>query len=140
VWDRDFPAAPALVRVRRGGRVIDAVAQITKSGHVFVFERTTGKSLFPIEYKKARASDVDGEKLAETQPLPMLPPPFARQEVTEDTLTRRTPEAQRAVLERFRRLRSNGQFEPPSREGTVIFPGFDGGGEWGGASFDPATG
>ena len=140
VWDRDFPAAPALVRVKRGGRFIDAVAQITKSGHVFVLERATGKSLFPIDYRKAPASDVDGEKLAETQLLPLLPPPFARQNVTEDTLTRRTPEARRAVLERFRRLRSNGQFEPPSREGTVIFPGFDGGGEWGGASFDPATG
>ena len=140
VWDRDFPAAPALVRVRRGGRLIDAVAQISKSGHVFVFERTTGKSLFPIEYRKAGASDVDGEKLADTQPLPMLPPPFARQEVTEDTLTRRTPEARRAVLERFRAIRSNGQFEPPSLQGTVVFPGFDGGGEWGGASFDPTTG
>ncbi|HEV8484654.1 MAG TPA: PQQ-binding-like beta-propeller repeat protein [Blastocatellia bacterium] len=140
VWDRDFPAAPALVTVKRGGRLIDAVAQITKSGHVFVFERATGKSLFPIEYRKASASDVDGERLAETQPLPMLPLPFARQELTEDSLTRRTPEAQGAVLERFRAIRSKGQFEPPSLTGTVVFPGFDGGGEWGGASFDPVTG
>ena len=120
--------------------MIDAVAQITKSGHVFVFERATGRSVFPLEYRKAGASDVDGEKLAETQPLPMVPPPFARQELTEDTLTRRTPEAHRAVLERFRAIRSKGQFEPPSLQGTVVYPGFDGGGAWGGASFDPATG
>lgn len=140
VWDRDFPTAPALVTVKRGGRRIAAVAQITKSGHVFVFERATGGSLFPLEYKKVPPSDVAGEKLADTQPLPMLPPPFARQKLTQETLTQRTPEARRAVLERFRAIRSNGQFEPPSLQGTVIFPGFDGGGEWGGASFDPATG
>ncbi len=140
VWDRDLPSAPALVRVKRDGRTIEAVAQITKSGHVFVFERATGKSLFPIEYRKVPTLGVDGEKLAETQPFPLLPPPFARQMLTADMLTQRTPEAHRAALERFRRLRSNGQFEPPSFEGTIIFPGFDGGGEWGGAAFDPETG
>ncbi len=140
VWDRDLPAAPALVTVKRGGRTIEAVAQITKSGHVFVFERATGKSLFPIEYRQVPNVGVEDEKLAETQPFPLLPPPFARQMLTADLLTRRTPEAHRAVLERFRRLRSKGQFEPPSFEGTIIFPGFDGGGEWGGAAFDPETG
>lgn len=140
VWDRDFPAAPTLVTVKRNGRMIDAVAQITKSGHVFVFERATGKSLFPLEYRRVPTSGVDGEKLAVTQPFPLLPPPFARQQLTEDMLTTRTPEAHRAALERFRAIRSNGQFEPPSREGTIVFPGFDGGGEWGGAAFDPETG
>ncbi|HEY9433045.1 MAG TPA: PQQ-binding-like beta-propeller repeat protein [Blastocatellia bacterium] len=140
VWDRDFPSAPALVTVKRNGRLIDAVAQITKSGHVLVFERGTGKSLFPIEYRKVPTAGVDGETLAETQPFPLLPPPFARQFLTEEMLTRRTPEAHRAALERFRKIRSNGQFEPPSLEGTVIFPGYDGGAEWGGAAFDPKTG
>ncbi len=140
VWDRDFPSAPALVRLRRNGREIDAVAQITKSGHVFVFERETGKSIFPIEYRKVPTNGVEGEKLAATQPLPVLPPPFARQSLTEDMLTRRTPEAQKAAIERFRKIRSNGQFEPPSLEGTIILPGYDGGGEWGGAAFDPETG
>jgi quinoprotein glucose dehydrogenase len=140
VWDRDFPTAPQLITLRRNGRLIDAVAQPTKSGHVYVFDRVTGKSLFPIRYQKTRASDVPGEKLADAQPLPLSPPPFARQMLTEDLLTNRTPEARRAVLERFRRLRSNGQFDPPSIEGTVIFPGFDGGAEWGGAAFDPSTG
>lgn len=140
VWDRDFPSAPQLVTVKRNGRAIDAVAQITKSGHVYLFERTTGKTLFPIEYRQYPQSPIEGERLAATQPLPLLPPPFARQRLTEDMLTQRTPEAHRAALERFRKLRSNGQFEPPSLEGTVVFPGYDGGGEWGGAAFDPETG
>jgi quinoprotein glucose dehydrogenase len=140
VWDRDLPAPPSLVTVRRGGQLIDGVAQITKSGHVFVFERASGKPLFPVEYRAAPASDVDGESLAAMQPLPVKPAPFARQVLTEAMLTKRTPEAHRAVLETFRKVRSDGQFAPPSREGTVVFPGFDGGGEWGGAAFDPETG
>jgi quinoprotein glucose dehydrogenase len=140
LWDRDLPSAPALVTVRREGRLIDAVAQVTKSGHIFVFERETGKPLFPIEYRKVPTQGVDGEKLADTQPFPVLPPPVARQQLTERMLTRRTPEAHRAVLEQFRTMRSNGQFEPPSREGTILFPGYDGGPGWGGAAFDPQTG
>jgi quinoprotein glucose dehydrogenase len=140
VWDRDFPAAPALVTVKLGRRFIDAVAQITKSGHVYLFERATGKPLFPIEYRKVSTAGADGEKLAETQPLPTLPLAFARQMLTEELLTRRTPEAHKAVVERFRKLHSRGQFEPPSLEGTIVFPGFDGGGEWGGAAVDPQTG
>lgn len=139
VWDRDLPSAPSLVTIKRDGRETPAVAQITKSGHVFVFERESGKPLFPIEYRKVSTAGVEGEVLAETQPFPLLPPPFARQMLTEETLTKRTPEAHRAVLERFRGMRSRGQFEPPSLEGTVVFPGFDGGGEWGGAAFDPET-
>lgn len=139
VWDRDFPTPPALVSVRREGRIIDAVAQVTKSGHTYVFERETGKSLFPIEYRKVPPSEVEGEVLATEQPFPLQPPAFARQMLTEDVLTRRTPQAHQAALERFRKLRSAGQFTPPSAEGSVIFPGFDGGAEWGGAAFDPET-
>ena len=140
LWDRDFPAAPTLVTVKRDGRAIDAVAQITKSGFVFVFERETGRPLFPIEYRKVPASDVDGEVTADTQPFPLQPAPFARQMLTPDIVTNRTPEARQAVLEQLRNLRSGGQFAPPSLQGTVIFPGFDGGGEWGGPAFDPETG
>ncbi|MCW5977401.1 MAG: PQQ-binding-like beta-propeller repeat protein [Bryobacteraceae bacterium] len=140
VWDRDFPTTPSLVTVRRDGRLVDAVAQATKSGHLLVFERETGKPLFPIEYRRVPKSDVEGEVLAETQPFPLQPPPFARQELTEEMLTRRTPEAHRAVLEKFRKIRSGPQFTPPSLEGTVVFPGFDGGAEWGGQAFDPETG
>jgi quinoprotein glucose dehydrogenase len=140
LWDRDFPAPPNLVTVKRDGRLVDAVAQITKAGVVFVFERETGKPLFPIEYREVPRSEVDGEVTAATQPFPVKPPPFARQILTEEMLTRRTPEAHQAVLDQFRKIRSAGQFVPPSFEGTVVFPGFDGAGEWGGAAFDPATG
>ena len=140
IWDRDLPAPANLVSLRRGGRQIDAVAQITKSGHVFVFERATGNPLFPIQYQKYPPSDVEGEVTADSQPLPLAPEPFARQRLTEDMLTARTPEAQRAALERFRTVRSGGQFVPASVQGTIVFPGLDGGAEWGGAAFDPATG
>jgi len=139
IWDRDLPAQPSLVTVQRDGRDVDAVAQTTKSGYVFLFNRESGKPLFPIEYKKYPASDLDGEVAAETQPLPTAPPPFARQQLTEDMLTERTPAAHADALERFRKLRSAGQFVPGSREGTMIFPGFDGGAEWGGPAFDPST-
>lgn len=140
VWDRDLPAAPSLVTLKRNGKRVDAVAQTTKSGHVWVFERETGKPVFPIEQLKVPPSDVEGEVLAETQPLPSKPPAFARQELTEENLTRWTPEAHAAVLKRFRELRSGPQFTPPSTQGTVFTPGLDGGGTWGGAAFDPETG
>lgn len=140
VWDRDLPSAPSLVTIERDGRRLDAVAQITKSGHVFLFERETGTPVFPIEEQPVSTNGVAGEQLSPTQPLPTAPPPFSRQVLTENDLTQRTPAAHAAALERFRAVRSRGQFEPPSREGTVIFPGFDGGAEWGGAAFDPETG
>ena len=140
LWDRDFPAAPTLITLRRNGRAVDAVAQTTKSGYVFVFDRDTGRPLFPIEYRNVPASDVDGEMTASTQPFPVKPPPFARQEFTQDIVTNRTPEAHSAVMAQLQKLRSGGQFTPPSLQGTVVFPGFDGGGEWGGPAFDPETG
>ncbi len=141
IWDRDFPSPPSLVTVTRGGKQVDAVAQTTKQGWVYLFDRTDGKPLFPIEYRKYPASDVPGEAAAEMQPLPVKPAPFARQALTEDLLTNRTPEAHRQALERFRSFRSAGQFVPLSvGKDTVIFPGFDGGAEWGGSAFDPETG
>ncbi len=138
VWDWDFPAAPNLVTLTRSGRKVEAVAQVTKYGYVYVFNRRTGEPLFPIEYRKVPPSAVDGELLAEHQPYPVKPPPFTRQELTEAMLTRRTPEAHAAVLAQYRRM-SKGFFAPPSLEGTIVFPGFDGGAEWGGAAFDPDT-
>ena len=140
LWDHDLPAQPSLVTVKREGRLLDAVAQITKSGHVFVFGRETGTPLFPIEYRPVPATDVPGESVAATQPFPLRPPPFARQSLTEEALTRRTPAAHKAALDQLRLLRNEGPYTPPSLEGTVIFPGFDGGGNWGGAAFDPETG
>ena len=140
IWDRDLPAAPVLVTVRRHGHSIDAVAQTTKSGFVFLFDRQNGTPLFPIESRPYPTSDVDGEVTADSQPLPLKPPPFARQILTEDLLTNRTPQAHAAVLARFRALRNGGEFVPPSLQGTILFSGMDGGAEWGGPAFDPQTG
>jgi quinoprotein glucose dehydrogenase len=140
LWDRDLPAAPVLVTLRRNRRLIDAVAQITKQGYVFVFERRTGKPLYPIEERAVPASDIPGEQAHATQPLPVKPPPFARQAFTEADATSISPEARKAVLARLQTVRTGRQFIPPSKEGTMIFPGFDGGGEWGGAAFDAASG
>jgi quinoprotein glucose dehydrogenase len=139
IWDRDLPAPPNLVTVTRDGRTIDAVAQTTKSGFVYLFERETGKPLFPIDDRKYPASDLEGEVTAPLQPLPIAPKPFARQRLTAEMLTTRTPAAHAAALARFKMLRSDGQFIPGSRQGTIIFPGYDGGAEWGGAAFDPET-
>jgi quinoprotein glucose dehydrogenase len=141
MWDRDFPAPPVLVKVKHEGKVVDAVAQTTKSGFVYVFDRVTGEPLFPIEYRKYPASDVPGEVAADSQPLPVKPAPFARQELTEDLLSARTPAIHEWALSKFREFRSAGQFVPFTvGKETVIFPGFDGGAEWGGQAFDPATG
>jgi quinoprotein glucose dehydrogenase len=139
LWDRDLPQAPVLVDVRRGGRTVDAVAQATKSGHVFVFDRETGEPLFPIEERAVPPSDLKGERAWATQPQPLKPPPFARQSFGEEDATDLSPASRAAVLERLRRVRSGGQFVPPSTQGTVIFPGFDGGAEWGGSAFDPES-
>jgi quinoprotein glucose dehydrogenase len=139
IWDRDLPAPPVLVTVNRDGRAVDALAQTTKSGYVFLFDRATGAPLFPIERHKYPPSDIEGEVTSPTQGLPLAPPPFARQKLTEDLLTERTPQAHQEALERFRKIRSGGQFVPGSREGTIIFPGYDGGAEWGGPAFDPES-
>lgn len=140
IWDRDLPARPNLLTLMIDGKQVDAVAQITKSGHVFVFNRETGAPLFPIEEVPAAPSDLRGEWTADTQPLPLKPPPFSRQIFTEADATNISPASREAVLKRLRTTRSGGQFVPPSVEGTVIFPGFDGGGEWGGAAHDPSNG
>jgi quinoprotein glucose dehydrogenase len=140
VWDLDFPAAPSLVTVTRNGQKVDAVAQITKTGYVYVLDRKTGKPLFDVQDRQVPASNVDGEVLSRTQPYPVKPPSFTRQAFTQDMITNRTPEAHAAVLEKFRSVDSNGVYTPPSLRGTMLFPGTDGGGEWGGAAFDPDTG
>lgn len=140
LWDRDLPAPPSLVTIRRGKRAIDAVAQITKSGFVYVFDRETGSPLFPIVERHFPASRIPGEVSSPTQPVALAPEPFARQQLTRDMLTQRTSEAHAAVLAQFDTLISAGQFVPPDLNGAILFPGFDGGGEWGGTAFDPETG
>ena len=140
IWDRDFPSPPTLVTVTRDGSPVDAVAQTTKQGWLYLFDRTNGHPLFPIEYRSYAPSDTPGEIAAAKQPLPLTPEPFARQRLTEDILTSRTPGAHRWAVEKFRSFRSGGQFVPlAAGQETVVFPGFDGGAEWGGSAFDPET-
>ncbi len=138
LWDRDLPAPPNLVTVVHEGRRIDAVAQVTKSGHVFVFDRETGKPLFPIDEVAVPMSDLQGESAWPTQPIPRKPAPFARQLFNYNEITDISPEAHREVLDRFVKIRPHAPCMPPSAEGTIILPGFDGGAEWGGAAADPA--
>jgi quinoprotein glucose dehydrogenase len=140
IWDRDLNAPPALVTIKRDGKVIDAVAQTTKTGHVFLFDRVSGKPLFPIEEKPYPKSAIPGEITSPTQPVPVSPPPFARQTMTEKDVTNRTPEAHEAVLRKFKSVLSTGPFTPQTLEGTILLPGSDGGQEWGGPAFDPETG
>jgi quinoprotein glucose dehydrogenase len=138
IWDRDFPSPPALLTVTRDGKSVDAIAQTTKQGFLFLFNRANGKPLFPIEEKPYPASDVPGEVASPTQPTPLLPAPFTRQRVTEGLLTDRTPEAHAWAVKEFSQVRSTGQFTPLGLDkATVIFPGTLGGAEWGGPAVDP---
>ena len=145
IWDRDLPAPPNLVMVERNGRRIPAVAQITKDAHVWVFDRETGEPLFPIEEFDVPPSKLLGERAATKQRFPTLPEPFSRQVLTADDLLRPgfpaydRPDSP-TVGERFAGVTSAGQFVPLDTLGVVIFPGLDGGGEWGGAAVDPQRG
>ncbi|MGN6435901.1 MAG: outer membrane protein assembly factor BamB family protein [Agriterribacter sp.] len=139
VWDMDISSPPVCVTVERNGKKIDAVAQTTKTGFVFVLERETGKPLFPIEEKAVLTSTaIRGEKLSPTQPFPVLPRPFARQKLTAGDLNTMVSDSAE-IRKRFSSYRSEGMFTPPTTSGTIILPGYDGGGEWGGPAVDPGT-
>lgn len=141
IWDRDFPSPPALVTVKHDGREVDAVAQTSKQGFLFLFDRVSGKPLFPIEERSFPASQIPGEVTSPTQPVPLAPEPFARQVLTEDLLTQRTPEAHAWAVKEFSTYLSAGQFVPTGLDKeTVVFPCFLGGAEWGGPAVDPRTG
>jgi glucose dehydrogenase len=141
LWDRDFPAPPALVTVKRDGRMVDAVAQTTKQGVLFLLDRTNGKPLFPVEERPVPPSDVPGEVASPTQPVPSAPAPYARQFLNEDLLTNRTPEAHAWALKEYRTFRNGGMFTPLTvGKQTLVVPGFDGGAEWGGPAVDPVSG
>jgi glucose dehydrogenase len=141
IWDRDFPAPPALVTMKRDGKTVDAVVQTSKQGYVYLFDRATGEPLVPIHEHPYPASTVPGETAAKTQPLPDGPEPYARQRFSEDMLTTRTPEMHEWAVKAFRDIRSDGQFLPMVvGKQTVVFPGFDGGAEWGGPAVDPVNG
>ena len=137
LWDRDFPSPPTLLTITRQGKKVDAVAQTSKQGFVFVFDRNSGEPLFPVEFHDYPPSTVPGEQAARQQALPTKPAPFSRQLLTADLLTNRTPAAHQWAVDRFQKFRSRGQFVPFSvGQDTVVFPGFDGGAEWGGSAVD----
>jgi quinoprotein glucose dehydrogenase len=141
-WDWDPSSYPVLVTVKHEGKKIDAVVQTTKTGFVFIFDRETGKPLFPIaEVPVDTVSQLKGEKLWPTQPIPQKPAPFVRQSFTEKDINPYLPEASlNKVREELKRLHTGKLFTPQSKDGTIIFPGFDGGAEWGGPGVDPNTG
>lgn len=137
IWDRDLPAPPNLITITRNGKKIDAVAQVTKQGYVFVFDRVTGKPIFPITETPVPKSMLKGEVAWATQPIPNKPAPFARQSksLNENEIS---PYAEnRAELIQNIRNYKTATYHPGTKEGTIIFPGYDGGAEWGGAAADP---
>ncbi len=140
VWDYDLPAQPILCHSQRNGRKIDAVAQLTKTGLCFVFDRLTGQPLFGVEERPVPQSDVPGEQTWPTQPVPLKPPPFTKHGFSADDITDISPQATAYVKELFDQYRSGPIFTPPSTQGTIVKPGFLGGALWGGGSFDPSTG
>ena len=140
LWDRDLPANPNLVTLHKDGKAIDAVAQITKHGYIFVFDRENGQPVFPIEEKPVPSESLPGEEVWPTQPIPTLPEPFARQHFTEGDISDLSAATHQELLEKFRKIKHSAMFQPPSKQGSWIFPGFDGGGEWGGAAVDQETG
>ncbi|TRW23679.1 pyrroloquinoline quinone-dependent dehydrogenase [Flavobacterium zepuense] len=139
LWDYDLPAPPALITITKDGKKTDAVAQITKQGFVFVFNRETGVPLFPVEERKVPASTMPGELASPTQPFPVKPKPFARQLITEADLSNYSKKDHDALVKQFRSMRYEGLFTPPDMKGTIEIPGTRGGAEWGGAAFDPVT-
>jgi len=142
LWDWDFPNAPALLTVKKDGKSIDALVQTSKQGYIYLLDRVTGKPVYPIVESPVPAhSDLDGEQPSPTQPIPTVIPPFARQGISEADLNKNIPDSSyQELVKRYRTFKSGPMFTPPSLEGTLVFPGLTGGGEWGGPSVDPETG
>ncbi len=142
LWDHDLSSPPALVTINKNGKQTDAVALTTKTGFVFVFDRETGKPVYPIEERSVpHTSELTGEYLSPTQPYTSIPKPFVRQIITENDLNKFLPDSSYAdVKKRFEGYKHSNMFEPLSKEGTIVAPGLDGGAEWGGPSYDPTTG
>ncbi|MCB0629649.1 MAG: pyrroloquinoline quinone-dependent dehydrogenase [Saprospiraceae bacterium] len=140
LWDYDLPAPPTLVTVERNGRKIDAVSLTSKIGFLYLFDRETGEPLFPIEEQPVPPSGVAGEQAWPTQPFPLRPAPYARQDMTSEDVTNISEEARDAVRSRLQELRFEGLFTPPDPRGTLMIPGTRGGSEWGGSAYDPNSG
>ncbi len=141
LWDYDLPTAPKLLTVTHDGQKIPVVAQPSKQGFLYVFNRETGEPLWPIVERPMPKSDVPGEQSWPTQPIPTAPPPFARQSFTEDDINPYLPEADKEKLrEMFATYRVEGIYTPPSVQGTLMLPGHNGGANWGGTAVDPDNG
>src|SRR6187455_429216 len=141
LWDFDLPQAPKLLTIRQNGRNVDVVAQATKMGFVFVFERKTGRPIFPIEERPVPQTDVPGEVSWPTQPYPTKPAPFARQTFTEKDINPFLPPAElEAMRQKVRNARNEGLYTPPSLQGSVSMPGHNGGANWGSSAVDPVRG
>jgi quinoprotein glucose dehydrogenase len=140
VWDYDIPAAPTLIDISVDGRPIKALAQVTKQGFVYVFDRVTGEPVWPIEERPVPASTVPGERLSPTQPFPTKPAAFERQGITIDDLIDFTPELRSEAEALLQNSEYGGLFHPPSEKGTLNLPGWGGGANWYGAAVDPASG
>jgi glucose dehydrogenase len=141
IFDYDDATAPKLLTVRHKGKPVDVVAEVSKQGFVWVFDRDTGKPLWPVEERPVPASDVPGEKTSPTQPFPVKPPPFARQKFTVDDLSPYlSPEDRARFRDMILSARNDGLFTPPSFRGSVEMPGNNGGANWGGAAVDPSHG
>lgn len=137
MWDRDLPCPGNLITITHNGKKVDAIAQPTKDGLLFVLNRVTGQPIFPVKETKVPTTPaLPGEHPWPTQPIPVLPKPFSMQELTEKTITDRTPEAHEYVLKRFLNSEYGSKYLPPSEKGTLYF-GFGGGAEWGGTAVDP---
>ncbi len=140
LWDHDLPTYPNLITVEKDGQKIDAAAQVTKTGYVFLFDRETGKPLFEVKETPVEASTAKGEKAWPTQPIPVKPPPFAKTRFDESDITDISEASRKFVLEKFSNLKTGPSFHPPSEQGTICIPGFHGGATWSGASYDPKQG
>ncbi len=142
LWDYDIPCQPNLVTVTHGGKRIDAVAQSTKMGHLFLLDRETGKPLFPVEERPVPQSTIPGEVSSPTQPFPLKPPPYSKQSFTQNDITDLNPTATKAVQDFIneKNMLLGDVFIPPGIRPSIVMPQFNGGGEWGGAGYDPKTG
>ncbi|MDE0441469.1 MAG: PQQ-binding-like beta-propeller repeat protein [Gammaproteobacteria bacterium] len=137
IWDYDLPAAPVVADIVMNGKPVKAVAQVSKVGFLYVFDRVTGEPLWPVEERPVPKSTLVGEQAAATQPFPTWPPPFEMQGLVEDDLIDFTPELRSRALKELEGIRTGGLFLPPSTEGSLAVPGWGGGANWGGAAFDP---
>ncbi|MFA6946638.1 MAG: PQQ-binding-like beta-propeller repeat protein [Pedobacter sp.] len=136
LWDRDLPANPNLVTIKRNGQKVDALAQITKQGYIYLLDRTNGKPIFPIPEVPVPQEALPGEKPWPTQPVPALPEPFSRQRFAPEDVSDLTPETHKELMERYVQIKNRVHYSPPAKEGGWMFPDFGGGGEWGGAAVD----